>query len=173
MSLAADLDRQGAMPCPEFRDGNVPAGHEQSRVLKNCLSYLPARVKTVSSRSDTAGYQEALLPYRGEGKDPQGAALPADRSAGTRGQPRPRVDRPPQRQSRGAGKLHLRPSDHQGTGADRPDDPSNPTRRAKCHIAGRPSGREGNPHAIWPHNIAARLVMRADRQMEVTINPRS
>jgi len=55
----------------EFRDGNVPAGHEQLRVLKDCLAYLPASVTKVSLRSDTAGYQEDLLLYCGEGKDPR------------------------------------------------------------------------------------------------------
>src|SRR5271166_5860721 len=50
---------QGAMLYSEFRDGNVPAGHEQLRVLR------------VSLRSDTAGYQEELLLYCGEGKDPR------------------------------------------------------------------------------------------------------
>jgi hypothetical protein len=55
----------------EFRDGNVPAGHEQLRVLKDCLAYLPASVTKVSLRSDTAGYQEELLLYCGEGKDPR------------------------------------------------------------------------------------------------------
>ena len=55
----------------EFSDGNVPAGHEQLRVMKDCLRYLPASVKKVSLRSDTAGYQEELLLYRGEGKDPR------------------------------------------------------------------------------------------------------
>jgi len=55
----------------EFRDGNVPAGHEQWRVLKDCLAYLPASVTKVSLRSDTAGYQEDLLLYCGEGKDPR------------------------------------------------------------------------------------------------------
>lgn len=55
----------------EFRDGNVPAGHEQLRVLRDCLGYLPASVKKVSLRSDTAGYQEELLLYCGEGKDPR------------------------------------------------------------------------------------------------------
>ena len=55
----------------EFRDGNVPAGHEQLRVLKDCLPHLPDSVKAVSLRSDTAGYQEELLLYCGEGKDPR------------------------------------------------------------------------------------------------------
>jgi hypothetical protein len=62
---------QGAMLYSEFRDGNVPAGHEQLRVLKDCLPDLPDSVKKVSLRSDTAGYQEELLLYCGEGKDPR------------------------------------------------------------------------------------------------------
>jgi hypothetical protein len=62
---------QGAMLYSEFRDGNVPAGHEQLRVMKDCLRQLPSTVKKVSLRSDTAGYQEELLLYCGEGKDPR------------------------------------------------------------------------------------------------------
>jgi hypothetical protein len=60
---------QGVMFYSEFRDGNVPAGHEQLRVLKESLPYLPASVTKVSLRSDSAGYQEELLLYCGEGKD--------------------------------------------------------------------------------------------------------
>lgn len=62
---------QGAMLYSEFRDGNVPAGHEQLRVLQASLAHLPASVAKVSLRSDTAGYQEELLLYCGEGKDPR------------------------------------------------------------------------------------------------------
>ena len=62
---------QGTMLYSEFRDGNVPAGHEQLRVMKDCLGYLPASVTKVSLRSDTAGYQEELLLYCGEGRDPR------------------------------------------------------------------------------------------------------
>ena len=62
---------QGVMLYSEFRDGNVPAGHEQLRVLKTSLAHLPASVTKVSLRSDTAGYQEELLLYCGEGKDPR------------------------------------------------------------------------------------------------------
>lgn len=39
----------------EFRDGNVPAGYEQLRVLKEALALLPKNVETVRLRSDTAG----------------------------------------------------------------------------------------------------------------------
>lgn len=51
----------------EFRDGNVPAGHEQLRVLKAALDNLPAGVEKVFLRSDTAGYQQDLLKYCAEG----------------------------------------------------------------------------------------------------------
>ena len=60
---------QGTMLYSEFRGGNVPAGHEQLRVLKTSLAHLPASVTKVSLRSDTAGYQEELLLYCGEGRD--------------------------------------------------------------------------------------------------------
>jgi hypothetical protein len=53
----------------EFRDGNVPAGHEQLRVLKESLSLLPEGVEQVRLRSDTAGYQHSLLRYCERGKD--------------------------------------------------------------------------------------------------------
>lgn len=54
---------RGVMLYSEFRDGNVTAGHEQLRVLKEALSYLPSGVKKVRLRSDTAGYQHELLRY--------------------------------------------------------------------------------------------------------------
>jgi hypothetical protein len=47
----------------EFRDGNVPAGYEQLRVLKEALDLLPEGVENVYLRSDTAGYQHDLLKY--------------------------------------------------------------------------------------------------------------
>jgi len=52
----------------EFRDGNVPAGFEQLRILKEALEFLPNGVKKVQMRSDTAGYQWDLLRYCAEGK---------------------------------------------------------------------------------------------------------
>src|SRR5437588_579223 len=60
---------QGAVICSEFRDGNVPAGFEQLRVMKEGLALLPATVRKVYLRSDSAGYQQDLLLYCGEGKD--------------------------------------------------------------------------------------------------------
>lgn len=47
----------------EFRDGNVPAGHEQLRVLQEALGYLPLWVRKVRLRSDTAGYQHDLMRW--------------------------------------------------------------------------------------------------------------
>ena len=53
----------------EFRDGNVPAGHQQLRVLRESLEHLPSGVERVLVRSDTAGYQQEVLRYCAEGKD--------------------------------------------------------------------------------------------------------
>ena len=53
----------------EFRDGNVPAGHDQLRVLRESLQYLPTGVEQVLLRSDTVGYQWELLRYCAEGRD--------------------------------------------------------------------------------------------------------
>ena len=53
----------------EFRDGNVPAGHEQLRVFIRVLSLLPPGVKTVRLRSDTAGYQHDLMAYCDKGEN--------------------------------------------------------------------------------------------------------
>jgi len=56
----------------EFRDGNVPAGFEQLRILKEALDMLPVGVKKVYLRSDTAGYQHDLLKYCEKGDTPFG-----------------------------------------------------------------------------------------------------
>jgi hypothetical protein len=50
----------------EFRDGNVPAGYELLRVLKETLKSLPTSVRTIYLRSDSAGYQWDLLKYCAE-----------------------------------------------------------------------------------------------------------
>jgi len=54
---------RGVLLHTEFRDGNVTAGHEQLRVLKEALCCLPLGIKKVRLRSDTAGYQHELLRY--------------------------------------------------------------------------------------------------------------
>ena len=53
----------------EFRDGNVPAGFDQLRVFQEVLNCLPEGIKEVRLRSDTAGYQHALLKYCAMGKN--------------------------------------------------------------------------------------------------------
>lgn len=54
---------RGLLLHTEFRDGNVPAGYEQLRVLQEALGYLPFWVKKVRLRSDTAGYQHELMSW--------------------------------------------------------------------------------------------------------------
>ena len=53
----------------EFRDGNVPAGSGNLRVLVEALEVLPEGVVEVYFRSDTAAYQKELLQYLAEGKN--------------------------------------------------------------------------------------------------------
>lgn len=53
----------------EFRDGNVPAGYENRRVLEKAISFLPETVKEIFLRTDTAGYDHNLLKYCNEGKN--------------------------------------------------------------------------------------------------------
>ncbi len=53
----------------EFRDGNVPAGFEQLRVIKEALECLPKGVMKVRWRSDTAGYQHKVLRYCEKGEN--------------------------------------------------------------------------------------------------------
>lgn len=60
---------QGVIVHTEFRDGNVPAGYRQVRVLEEALSCLPEGVETVRLRSDTAAYQHDLLKYCELGKN--------------------------------------------------------------------------------------------------------
>ncbi len=66
---------QGVILHSEFRDGNVPAGHEQLRVFREALAGLPGGVSKVYLRSDTATYQQDLLLYCGEGKDQRFALI--------------------------------------------------------------------------------------------------
>ena len=54
---------QGLTIHTEFRDGNVPAGYQQKRVLEEALEQLPAGVETVRLRSDSAGYQHELMKF--------------------------------------------------------------------------------------------------------------
>jgi hypothetical protein len=47
----------------EFRDGNVPAGHEILRILKESLAALPVGVERMRVRMDSAGYQHDVLKF--------------------------------------------------------------------------------------------------------------
>ena len=58
----------GLMLFSEFRDGNVPAGYDLLRPFKQALELVPAGVKKIYLRSDTAGYVVDLLKYCAEGK---------------------------------------------------------------------------------------------------------
>ena len=60
---------QGIVAHTEFRDGNVPAGYGQQRMLEETLERLPEGVKTVRMRSDAAGFQNQLLKYCEEGRN--------------------------------------------------------------------------------------------------------
>ena len=60
---------QGLIVHSEFRDSNVPAGHEQLRVLGEAARLLPEGVTKLYLRSDTAAYQQDLVKYCAEGKD--------------------------------------------------------------------------------------------------------
>jgi hypothetical protein len=51
------------MVATEFRDGNVPPGYGQLKELKRVLENVPAGVKKVKLRSDSAGYQIDLMKY--------------------------------------------------------------------------------------------------------------
>lgn len=59
----------GLVVLSEFRDGNVPAGHDILRILKESLSALPAGVKKVRVRMDSAGYQHDVLKYCATGDE--------------------------------------------------------------------------------------------------------
>ena len=61
-------NEQGLLLSSEFRDGNVNAGYEQLRILKEDLEKLPSGIEAVRLRSDSAAYQKELLQYCAEGK---------------------------------------------------------------------------------------------------------
>lgn len=58
----------------EFRDGNVPAGHEPLRCLKGAVDALPEGIERVYLRADSAAYQHELMAWcseRDEKGDPR------------------------------------------------------------------------------------------------------
>jgi hypothetical protein len=62
-------EEQGVVLHTEFRDGNVPAGYQQLRVVQEALEMLPEGVSKVYLRSDTAGYEHELLRYCAKGEN--------------------------------------------------------------------------------------------------------
>ena len=54
---------QGLVGHSEFRDGNVPAGHQIKRVFSETLDKLPQTVKRVRFRGDSAAYQYEMMDY--------------------------------------------------------------------------------------------------------------
>jgi len=59
----------GLMVRSEFRDGNVPAGDEILRILKESLAALPPGVERVRVRMDSAGYQHDVLRFMATGDE--------------------------------------------------------------------------------------------------------
>jgi len=47
----------------EFRDGNVPAGHDMLRIVKESLAALPQGIQRVRVRMDSAGYVHEVLKF--------------------------------------------------------------------------------------------------------------
>lgn len=67
--LNAYWAEQNLLVHSEFRDGNVPAGYDLLRVVKETLRSLPQSVRKIYLRSDSAGYQWDVLKYCAEGRD--------------------------------------------------------------------------------------------------------
>jgi len=59
----------GMVVASEFRDGNVPAGHEILRILRESIAALPEGVERVRVRMDSAGYQHDVLRFMATGED--------------------------------------------------------------------------------------------------------
>jgi len=57
----------GMVVVSEFRDGNVPAGHEMLRIVKESLAALPGGIERVRVRMDSAGYQHDVLKFLATG----------------------------------------------------------------------------------------------------------
>lgn len=63
---------QETMVHTEFRDGNVPAGYDLARVVRDGIELLPAGVKSLSLRSDAAAYDHRFLRFLHRGVRPYG-----------------------------------------------------------------------------------------------------
>jgi len=59
----------GLAVCSEFRDGNVPAGYDMLRMVKEAIEVLPSGVERVRLRMDSAGYQHEVLRFCATGDE--------------------------------------------------------------------------------------------------------
>jgi hypothetical protein len=73
--LSAYWFEQDLIVHSEFRDGNVPAGHDMLRFLKEALDVLPPDVEKVRVRMDSAGYQHDVLRFCATGDRGQRAVI--------------------------------------------------------------------------------------------------
>jgi hypothetical protein len=67
--LSVRWAEQDLVPYSQLRDGNVPASYENLGGLQKTLETLPAGLRKVYFKSDTAGYQQELLKYCAEGQN--------------------------------------------------------------------------------------------------------
>lgn len=59
----------GLIVLSEFRDGNVPAGYDMLRIVKESIAALPDGVEKIRLRMDSAGYQHDVLRYCATGDE--------------------------------------------------------------------------------------------------------
>ena len=59
----------------EFRDGNVPAGYDMLRIVKESVAALPAGIEKVRLRMDSAGYQHDVLRFCATGDGGRGDVI--------------------------------------------------------------------------------------------------
>jgi hypothetical protein len=67
---------QGLVVADEFRDGNVPAGKDNLRLIQRAFEVLPAWVCERYFRADSACYEEKVLKWLANEKRPGGPAGP-------------------------------------------------------------------------------------------------
>lgn len=67
--LTAYWAETGLAVISEFRDGNVPAGYDILRIVKEALESLPSGVERVRLRMDSAGYQHEVLRFCATGDE--------------------------------------------------------------------------------------------------------
>jgi hypothetical protein len=60
--------------CDEFRDGNVPAGMENLRLIQHGFASLPSSIQERYFRADSAAYEQDVLRWLADEKRPGGPA---------------------------------------------------------------------------------------------------